>query len=197
MPAFTLVEVLLATVMVALMAAGVAAILQVAAYGSSSQREVRRVVVRSRQAQARLDAALRNAHAILASGSGYIVLWTGDSRTDKKVNPSELQLIELASGTLTSYTTVYPGGWTQAQIDAADTAYPTGTNYYTAAQNAKSGAYFPGTPWCTQLSGLSFTLNAAVATEATLVTYSVTLTDASLTEPVQASVALRVQEAPG
>jgi type II secretory pathway pseudopilin PulG len=185
--AYTLVETLVALMVLSLVALGVAAILQAAAYGTSSQREVRRTAVRGELAHGRIDDAIRGARAVLAAGSGYIVLWTGDANTDTHVNLSELELIELpaASTTLTAYVGTYAPG---------DPVYAAGSDFYTVAQSAKAGVNFPATTWATNISGLTFALDNAAPALARLVTWSLTLTDRQLSRTVAGGAALR---APG
>jgi hypothetical protein len=189
--ALTLAELIVATTITTLLAAGVGSILFAASYGTSSRRDVRRLAVRSAQARPRIDDAIRSAAAVLAKGSSYIVLWTGDSRKNNQVNLSELQLIELSSTTLTSYTTAWPSGWSQATIDAADTTYAANTNFYTTAQNAKSSGNFPGTTWATSASNFTITLDSGTANLAVLVTWKLTLTNDLLSQALVEAVALR------
>jgi hypothetical protein len=179
---------MIAMMVVTLIALTVAAILQTAAYGTSSQREVRRVVVRSEQVQTRIEDAIRDARAVLGFGSGYVVLWTGDTNPDGQVNRSELQLIELpaASTTLTLYTGQYASG---------EPAYAASSNFSTVAQSIKSSGYFPGTTLSTNVAGLTFTLDyPSTPTLARLVTWSLTLTDQQVSQVVAGSASPR---APG
>jgi len=194
----TLVELLIALIITSMLALGVASILYAASYGTSSRREVRRMVVRTEQLRARLDDAVRNARAVLASGNAYIVLWIGDTRRNNQVNLSELQLIELASGStqLKSYETQFPGGWTEAQIEAADTAYAAGSDFAAVAQAAKQGSYFPGTTWAGGISDFSVTLDHGTPVQARMATWRLTLTNELLSESLVGTAALRSPGAP-
>ncbi len=191
--ATTIAELIIAITVTALISLGVAAILQAATYGTSARREVRRVAVRSEQVRSRIDNALCSARAVLASGSGYIVLWIGDTRKNDQVNLSELQLLEIPSGstTLSSYTTVFPTGWTQTQIDTADVAYAAGSNFATVAQTAKAGSYFPGTVWATGASSFTVALDNASLGLTHLVTWDLTLTNDLLSDSLVGAASLR------
>jgi type II secretory pathway pseudopilin PulG len=180
MRAYTLVETLVALVVLALVGLGMAAILQTAAYGTSSQRELRRVAVRGEMVHARTDSAIRNARAVLASGSGYIVLWTGDTNGDSHVNLSELELIELPAGS-TNLTARL------GHSADGDPVYAADSNFYAVAQSAKSGANFPATIWATNVSGLTFALDKDTPILARLVTWSLTLNDQQLQRTVAGS----------
>ena len=190
--AYTLVETLLALVVVALIGVAAAAILQTTAYGTSAQRDTRRLVVRGEAVHTRLDTAIRNARAVLAAGSGYIVLWTGDTNADGHVNLSELELIEVPSGSTTM--TDYVG-----QYAAGDTVYTTSTNFYNVVQALKQGGAnpnFPPTTWATGISGLTFTLDNSTPMLAKLATWSLTLTDQQATRTIISGATLGVWAQP-
>lgn len=175
--------------MVGMCAAGVAAILQTAAYGTSSQREIRRTVVRGEVVRARLDTAIRNARAVLASGNGYIVLWTGDTNPDTHVNLSEMLLVETsaASGALTAY------AW---PFVTADPVYAASSSFYALAIAAKSNSSVRRATWATGISGLTFKLDNTSPTLAKLVSWSLTLTDQSLDRVLVGGTSLGVPGQP-
>jgi len=147
------------------------------------------VAVRGEVVRARIDAAIRGARAVLASGSGYIVLWTCDTNPDGHVNLSELELIEVASGSTT--VTAYLG-----PSATGDPTYPTSSNFYAVAQAAKSSGYFPATTWATNISNLAFIPDTASPILAKFVTWSLTLTDQQLSVPVVGGVTLAVWSQP-
>lgn len=194
----TLPEVVIALVITAMVGMSVAAILQAASYGTSSRREVRRLTVRRHQVEKRLNAAIRNAAAVLASNSTALVLWTGDANGDTHVNFSELCLIELpvSSSTLSMWRTTFPAGWNQTQRDAADTTYAVGADFAAAAQTAKSNAYFVQTPWTGGASSLQVSLQPVTPQAAMLVSWRLTLTDELLTEPMVGAAALAAHTNP-
>ena len=185
----TLVELILAMMITALIGVGVASTLYAASYGTSSRREVRRVAVRSQQLHSRIEDAIRNARAILASGQvsagyGYLVLWAGDTNQNNHVNLSELQLIELPSGsaTLSSYANPSP---------TTDTEYAPATDFYTAAQTAKTTDNLIGTPWAKGISNFALTVNSSKPANKPLVTWSLKLTDQLLSENLVCAASLR------
>jgi len=196
--ASTLAEVIIALVITGMVGMSVAAILQAASYGTSSRREVRRLTVRRQQVEARLNSNLRNAAAVLASGAGSMVLWTGDANGDTHVNFSELCLIELPGGssTLSMWATRFPENWNQVQRDAADTAYAVNADFAATAQTAKSNVYFVETPWTQGASELEIALQPSTPQAAVLVSWRLTLTDELLSEPLIGAAALAVHVTP-
>lgn len=187
--AYTLFETVLSLVVITLISLGVAAVMQAAAYGTSSQREWRRVAVRGRQVQARLNDTIRDARAILAVSNTYLVLWTGDSTRNDQVNLSELQLIELTGSppALVSYT---PGS-----LSSNPTYAPT-VNFYTTARSAVTGGQLVGQTWSGHVSNTRFVLDNAAPTAARLVTWSLTFTDQQVSEPIIGCAALHAPGTP-
>lgn len=196
--ALTIPELIISVTITSLIALSVAGILHAAGYGTSARRDVRRVAVRAEQVRDRINEALRSARAVLASGPGYVVLWTGDTRRNDQVNLSELQLIELPAGssTLSSYRTRFPAGMSQAAIDAADVAYAANSNFHSIAQAAKTGTYFKPTIWATGVSNFTPVLHGATPGETNHVTWSLTLTVGTLTETLAGAGTLRRQGGP-
>lgn len=186
---YTLFETVLSLVVISLISLGVAAIIQTAAYGTSAQRELRRVAIRERQLQARLNDAVRNARAVLAVSNTYLVLWTSDANANNQVNLSELQLIEVPAGStsLVSYT---PGTL------SSDPVYAPTVNFYTTARAAVTGGQLVGKSWCSNVSSPRFVLDNATPTAARLVTWSLTLTHQQVSEPVIAAAALHAPGTP-
>ncbi|MCP4247270.1 MAG: hypothetical protein GY778_09505, partial [bacterium] len=72
----TLVELLLAVMISALIGGGVVAMLVAVAYGTSSSRDLRAIVVKSATIDGRLGAAIRRSRQVLAVGTDYCILWT-------------------------------------------------------------------------------------------------------------------------
>ncbi|MBI1369481.1 MAG: hypothetical protein GC162_12610 [Planctomycetes bacterium] len=189
----TLPELLLALVLTSLVGLGVGTMMVATAYGTSSRTQMRSAAVRVAALSNRLDASLRSCKRVLEAGSNYVILWTADSRADDKPNLSELRLIERnpATGDLTSYTANF-GSMTDAQIEAADTAYDTSTtNFYTTCQSLKSGGLFPGTVWSKNVTAWTHTFVGATVTSATAMGYRLTVTVGNISETAVGTMALR------
>lgn len=175
-----------------LVALGVAGVLQAASYGTSSKREVRRLVVRSEQLRHRVDDAIRNARAVLAAGSDlngniYLVLWRGDinnvSTNRDKVNLSELQMLEwsTAESMLSSRAA--------ATTPNPDTAYELTASFHAAAQA------LPATLWADSVSDFSTSLSQAPP-QTRLVTWSINVASDLVSEQVGGAAALLQMDAP-
>lgn len=90
----TLVELLLALAITALIGAAVAGMLHAAAMGTNDSADGRRIVVQFKRLDARVGAALRSARLALESGASYVILWERDADASGLPNLSEIRLIE-------------------------------------------------------------------------------------------------------
>ena len=90
----TLVELLIAVTITALVGAGVATMLVATTRGTSSRTDLRGLVVKHKTLSARLGSSIRSAKMVLAAGSDFVVLWAHDDRANDLPNRSELQRIE-------------------------------------------------------------------------------------------------------
>lgn len=190
--AFTLVELLLALTISALVSAGVAAMMVAVSYGSSSDRDMRGLLVKSRTIDARINAAIRSSRTILETGTDYLVLWMADTRQNDAPNLSEIRLIERnGSDELNSYKADFPDGWSEEQIEAADTQYQVSDDFLAATTAAKATGYFPASLWATDVTAIEFVLDTADPTTTKLASYRVTLQDGDMTETAIGAASLR------
>lgn len=91
---FTTVELLLATVGISFIAIGISSMLTVVAYGTTSSRDMRSLVVKQKASSARLTAAIRGSRMVLEMGDDYFVLWTHDDNENEQPDFSEIRLVE-------------------------------------------------------------------------------------------------------
>lgn len=118
----TLIELLLALAITAMVGAAIAAMLHAATLGATEGADRRRLVVQFKRLDARLGAALRGSRLVLGRGNNYLVLWTSDTDLNAGPNLSELRLIEWsADGTVSSWTPdVTPGSAADILYDLDD-----------------------------------------------------------------------------
>lgn len=176
----TLVELLMALAITAMVGLAIASMLFAVSRGTASSQDMRGLVVKHKALDARLAAAIRSSRKVLATGSNCIVLWMADTRADGVPDLSELRRIEVDNtGSLVSYSASFPANWSQAAIDAADTSYPLNSDFLTVTSGLKSNSLFPSTKWMTGVTAITFTLNNATAQSANLVSYRATVTSGS------------------
>jgi prepilin-type N-terminal cleavage/methylation domain-containing protein len=165
----TLVELLIAMVVLSLVGTGVASMLFAMANGVDYERKQRSSLVKLRILETRVSTAVRNASTVLAAGSDYIVLWAGDSRADGEPNISELRRIERDPGTQQVWG--YAG---RADLEPdQDTAYPLDSDFDAITSALIGNNAFPGERWADDTTTLDFSLDDPTPQDARLVTCSI------------------------
>ncbi len=182
--AFTMAELLLALVIVALISGVIATMIKATADGSRGNADGRRNLVRLQAIENEVQNYANKSTAILAAGNGYLVLWLGDGQDqylspNQAVNLSELVMFELNTTThqLNLYTTSWPTGFSKANTISADTAYAASTDWYSACQTAKTTGYFNARLVANNVTAFNVTLDSATATQALIATCNVTIND--------------------
>jgi Tfp pilus assembly protein PilV len=183
---FTLVELLLATVGVSLVAVGISSMLMVVAYGSSSSRDMRSLVVKQKSTSARINAAIRGAKQVLETGivpdsgsesDNYIVLWMDDDE-DSKITLNEIKLINFSQQKIYSHT-------------ATDTTpVEDVTSYYDLITDTQA-EHFTDELWATGINSLSITLDNDTLLQTKLVNFQMDFAVGILSDTTIGTAALR------
>lgn len=190
----TLAEVLMALMITALIATTVTAALVAVSYGTSGQRDWRRLAVREYKLRRHLQESVCRARAVLAvgnsAGGSYLMLWKGDRLdADDKVNLSELQLIAWDESTakLSSY---------EAQsIPDPDPAYEADADFYqTALQKVQDGTLAEHR-WSEDMTACEMTADAP-GSQAAMLTWTMQINDGSVTKSLTGVAALRGHSPP-
>lgn len=190
----TLVEMMLAMAITALIVAAISAMLMAVAYGTSSRGDMRGLVMKQKLLAVRLDAAIRGSKQVLSLVDGeVIVLWLDDADGDENPSLGEVRRIEFdaATGNIKSYKMVYPDGWTTEQKAAVDWHFflDENANLITAAQ--RDTTYFQGEIWATSVTGLSLNCDPTNASEARMIAYRVALNAGDMTDTLIGAAAMR------
>ena len=180
--AFTLVEVLLALAITALVGLSVAAMLTATAYGTTSRQEMRGLLVKTQTISARLSAAIRTSREVLYPNAGqptsndYLVLWTADENDDSVKQNNEVRLIERSTvdNELDSY------------VDSTDTADFSNV----AAFRTQALASYPSVRWARGVTTLSFQATTDPA-DTMLLSYHFTVAEGQATETAVGAAAPR------
>lgn len=198
MGGFTLLEMLIALSITALIGMCIAIMINSMAAGTAGQQDGRRHLVRLQALESRLLSKFHPAACILEAGNGYVVYWTGDANINNAVELNELGMLELntTTHTLQEYTTVFPGNFSLSDIASANTQYAASTSWYAAAQTAKATSYFPASAVAHNMTGFKVTLDNATATAARLATFHLDLSDGQVTRSGMVAVAIRAWQAP-
>ena len=180
--AFTLVELLIALIITAVIGASTVAMLGAVSYGTTNRREMRSLVVKTRTVQMRMDLALRTAEEVLypnatqPSVADYTVIWVADENDDDTKQNNEIRLIERDTST--------------KELNTYRSATDTATFTTVSAFRTNALAAYTPTRWATGISALTFAATTA-PTNTFLVSYQLTAESNSQTETAAGAVAPR------
>lgn len=191
--AFTLTEILIALTLTAIMGACISMMIQGVAAGTKNQNDGRRHLTRIEALQSRLLTLVHSSRAILATGKGYLVYWTGDEAVgnpvDKAVDLSEMCLIQL--DTTHNQLILY----TKAS-GASDVSYATNTTWSTAAQTALKNNWYSSKVLANNVTVFNTTASNSIAANAREVLINITLADTNSTRNAYFAASVRAQAAP-
>ena len=175
--AFTLVEVLTALTITALVAVTTITMLSATAYAGDANRGTRELLVRSKIIDGRLRSAIRASTEVIDSSNNHLVLWTGDDNNDSAKQNDEVQLIErnTATNELFSY------------------ANPADTNGFVDAATFRTNAIasYPSQRWATDVTATTITVTTTPTGSTALVSYRVTVQRGAVSETAIGAAALR------
>jgi prepilin-type N-terminal cleavage/methylation domain-containing protein len=190
---FTLPEIVIALTLTAIMGVCITMMISSVAAGTVGQQDGRHHLTRMQALQSRLLTQIHGCRAILSGGSGYLVYWIGDEQAgnsvNKYVNLSEMYLIQL--NTATNQLVLY----TKA-AGVADQAYGNHTVWATAAQTALQNGWYTSTILANNVTAFSATPSNSVATNARLVTISITIQDTYSTRNTCFAASIRAPLSP-
>ncbi len=121
----SLLEMLLALSITALIAVGISSMISAVTSGVGTRRDLRTTMVRANAAQTRLAAYIVPCRTVLASNGSDLVLWLNDSRESDSVHATEIRwlLFDADQGAIDVHFVDFPDAWTQTAKDLADTEY--------------------------------------------------------------------------
>jgi len=171
---FTLVELLIALMVSALVTAGVTAMLVSVSYGTSSNHDMRGLVVKGQVLDARLTAAIRSCHQVVSVGTSppSVLLWVRDGNDNDVQDNAELQLVEFNSAT--------------QQLNSRFDSAAAGAYVNLSTLRGLVSAEI----WGTGITACSFQLVSGGSGQ-DLVRYSLTLADGDMSEPIRGAAAVR------
>ncbi len=147
--AFTLVELLMAVTITALIGLAVGSIFYATAQGDAWQKSARNTLVKGQVLNSRLDSTIRSSLEVMQPSdaspvsNNTLVLWAADSNGDSAKQNSEMQLIERDSVTNELRSFIATGD---------DSSFTNAEEYRTAVLAAQTGSR-----WATGITALSFT----------------------------------------
>lgn len=172
-PAFTLIELMIALTVTALLAVGVSSMLFAVTQGTRRNSDQRRINAKRMIVAERTGDVIRAAAQILDASSTSLLVWYGDRNEDGQVNLSEMACLQWSSA---DQAIVYRTG-AAGLAEADDTGYATDSDFTAITASLVGDSRFPQQTWVTRVTACAFTLDAAVAI-ARRVSLKMTITDA-------------------
>ncbi len=194
----TLVELLVGMVVMTIVLGALGGVMYTTVQATQDTKQTRSRAVRSTALQAQLVEGVHESLSFLLAASNRLLLWTSDGNASDGVNLDELRLFERDARTqqLFEYHIIWPASMTQAQIDAANTAYASTSNFATVANRLKRNANCRKTLVAAGLKTMTATLNKPAALDATLVTLKLETIMGSLSETCVAACGPREPRRP-
>ncbi len=121
----SLLELMLALSITAMVATAVSAMMSAVVTGVSTRRDNRSLMVRANAAQTRLSAYITPSRAVLDSDGSTVVLWLEDARDGGTVHATEVRWLkhDAIKGTIDVCFVDFPDSWKQTAKDLADRQY--------------------------------------------------------------------------
>lgn len=175
--AFTLVELLIALTITALVGATTVSMLSAMSNGTDANRTVRELLVKTKMIDGRIRSAVRGSVEVIDSSNDHLILWKADENDDDAKQNNEVQLIERNSATneLHSYQ------------NSAD------TNGFSTAAAFRSNAIatYTSQRWATDVTASAITVTTTPAGSKALVSFRITVNSGSANETAIGAAALR------
>lgn len=159
----TLLELLLALTISAMVAAAIAGMLGAVSSGVGVRRDTRDVMVQASAAQSRLAAYVAPSRCLLGVDGPCVVLWHNDARAGGTVHATELRWLLYCDATgdaddsIIVYYVDFPDGWTQTARDIEDLEYASDADWMAVL------AYYQGKGWVSSRTIVDGLDSAAVA----------------------------------
>ena len=136
----TLLEMILAIGITAIVGAAIASMMAAVSNGLTSRDDGRRTAVQLATTQVRIAAYIAPARCILNGSNNSLVIWLNDNRESGTVHASEVRWL-MFDESIKSFVVkfvAFPETWSQSMIDAADTECTQSTEYGSLLANLES-----------------------------------------------------------
>jgi prepilin-type N-terminal cleavage/methylation domain-containing protein len=194
----SLLELLLAMSITAMVAAAITAMLGAVTTGVGTRRDSRTAMLLANAAQSRLSAYVAPSRCVLANQGGDLVLWLEDARAGDTVHATEIRWLrfDVGAGDIAVWYVNFPAGWSQTACDLEDDVYPMGTNWMSVLADYQARGYIAVQPLVDSLTNVSITLDQAQAMDARLVLYRLDFEAEETALPVTVAATIRQHDQP-
>ena len=175
----TLLELMLALSITAMVGLGVASVLAMISSSTKSAREARSLLLRAHAGQIRLRSYLDSSLRLLQHDPDQgLAVWLHDQRTTDAVNLSEIRVFwyDAEEETLAVEWVSFPENWTELQIQVFDTVVPDGSDYFVVMEAQRAAGMTASLELVEDVIGVDLTFDNETITDAKRVTLEMELT---------------------
>ena len=174
----TLLELMLALSVTAMVGLGVASMLSMISSSTRNAREARSLLLRAHAGQIRLRSYLDSSLRMLGYDAAQgLAIWLHDQRTVDSVNLSEVRVFWYDGGarTLSVEWVSFPEAWTELQIQAVDTVVPDGSDYFAVMEAQRAAGMTATLELVEDVTWLGMSFDVPTITDATRMTMEMEL----------------------
>ena len=194
----SLLELLLALSITAMVATAVSAMMSAVITGVSTRRDSRSLMVRANAAQTRLAAYITPSRAVLDSDGSTLVLWLEDARDGGTVHATEVRWLkhDASKGTIDVCFVDFPDAWQQTAKDLADRQYVRDADWMAVLNSYNSNGWVSSLTLVDGLERLTVRLDAAEPLDSRHVDYELDFTTSGGSLPTHVSATVRLHRPP-
>lgn len=195
----SLLELILATSITAMVAGAIAGMLSAVTTGVGSRNDGRAAMIRTNAANVRLASYVAPARCFLGVyPDNGIALWQADTRESGTVHATEIRwlLYDTDTESLNVYFVQFPEEWEQAAKDLADTEHPASTDWITVLETFQTAGYISAVPLVDGLAGVSTQIDDADPLDARCAYFDLDMISGVGTLAARVSNTIRFHERP-
>ncbi len=190
----SLLELMLALSITAMVATAVSAMMSAVVTGVSTRRDNRSLMVRANAAQTRLAAYITPSRAVLDATGSDVVLWLEDARDGGTVHATEIRwlLHDASQGTIDVCFVDFPDSWKQTAKDLADRQYSQDADWTAVLESYRSNGWVSNLPLVDGLESATVRIDADQPLDSRHVEYQLdfSTSNGSVSTHVSATVGL-------
>lgn len=194
----TLLELLMAVIITAMVGAGIAGMLGAVSAGVGTRKDSREVMVLAHGAQCRLSAYLATARCVLAAGSSDVTIWLDDSRESGTVHATEIRWIryDANNGEIIVDYVAFPVTWTPTVCDLVDLEYASSTDFDAVRGYYSGKGLLASRPLVDHVECASIRTDATAALDSRHIVFDLGFESQNQTVMVQVSGTIQEHEKP-
>ena len=194
----TLLELLMAMIISAMVAGAIAGMLGAVSSGVGTRKDNREIMVLAHGAQCRLSAYVNTARCVLGNDGVNLTLWQDDSRESGTVHASEIRWLrfDALAGAVTVQYVSFPTTWTEVAKELADNEYPANADWETVRAYYSGKNLLASRTLIDHISSVAIQSDQKVASNARHIAMDLTFQNAQTSIVVEASGTIQEHQVP-